>query len=303
VTTIPAGDGIWHMWANPAGTQMWVCNDIDKTISVLDLSSLTPGTTFPIPADLVEAGGKPHDVIVDPSGAFAYVTIVGVMGVSDYVVKYSATTFLEVDRAAVGKDPHLSLTPANGLLYVPAQLANQVHVLDRATLNEVETIAVPNAHGAGMTSCGDLFYATNITGGGNDALWAIDTTLNQVIAKPVDAPHPTPHNLALVPDDTKIYVTHSGATNTWVSVFDLEQGPDDASLVTAVPVGANPFGLTFVSLASDLDNDGLVGSIDLGYLLGAWGTCGRGLCAADIDADGDVDGFDLARLLADWSTD
>jgi DNA-binding beta-propeller fold protein YncE len=298
---IPAGDGIWHMWANPAGTRMWVCNDIDKTVAVLDLQGLTPQTAFSIPADLLKVGGRPHDVIVDPNGAFAYVTVVGVLGDFDYVVKYDAATFLEIDRAAVGKDPHLSLTPANDLLYVPAQNANTVHVLHRATLDEVDAITVPGAHGAGMTSCGDVFYTTNISGGGADALWAIDTTLNDVIAKPVDAPHPTPHNLALVPDDSKIYVTHSGATNMWVSVYDLSRGPAAAALLTTVQVQANPFGLTFVPLASDLDNDGRVGSLDLASLLSAWGDCARGACPADIDADGEVDGFDLARLLADWS--
>ncbi|MFO0829821.1 MAG: dockerin type I repeat-containing protein [Phycisphaerales bacterium] len=48
----------------------------------------------------------------------------------------------------------------------------------------------------------------------------------------------------------------------------------------------------------DLDGDGVVNSIDLGLLLGAWGRCAS--CAADLDGDGVVGSADLAILLGAW---
>jgi hypothetical protein len=43
-----------------------------------------------------------------------------------------------------------------------------------------------------------------------------------------------------------------------------------------------------------------VDGIDLGILLGAWGPCTTGTCAADLDANGVIDGIDLGMLLGAW---
>ena len=58
----PAGRGVFHMWADYRGRQLWVNNDIDKTTTVIDPSTLEVLATVPTPADLVAMGGKPHDV-------------------------------------------------------------------------------------------------------------------------------------------------------------------------------------------------------------------------------------------------
>lgn len=254
-TTVPAGAGIWHMWADPFDRQLWVNNDIDKTCTVIDPRTLQVLATVPTPADLAAAGGKPHDVILDPvAGQFAYVTLVGFAGAADYVVKYSAQTFTEVDRAPVGKDPHISATSQNNLLYVPCQNSNVVMVLNRDTLDPVTTIPIPGAHGAGMAFDGSVFYTTNFTGGGSDGLWAINTATNTVAGEAVDTPFAVPHNIALTPDrgvffpqgrgGRKLYLTHSGATASQVTVYKLKGGlPVFHKTVT---VGFNPFGLAFV---------------------------------------------------------
>jgi hypothetical protein len=91
------------MWTDPFDRQLLVNNDIDKTCTVIDPLTLQVLATVPTPADLALAGGRPHDVILDPiNGQFAYVTLIGVAGAVDYVVKYSTQSFTEVGRAAVG---------------------------------------------------------------------------------------------------------------------------------------------------------------------------------------------------------
>ena len=51
----------------------------------------------------------------------------------------------------------------------------------------------------------------------------------------------------------------------------------------------------------DMDDDGVVGPIDLAALLGAWGPCpDPEACPADLNADGTIDPLDLATLLAAW---
>jgi hypothetical protein len=105
--TASAGQGVFHMWVSGTGTQLWVNNDIDNTASVIDPVTLTTVATVPMPADLVASGGKPHDVILSYDGSRAYVSMLGLAGPDDYVVQFETATFAEVNRAAVGQDPHV----------------------------------------------------------------------------------------------------------------------------------------------------------------------------------------------------
>jgi DNA-binding beta-propeller fold protein YncE len=252
-TTIPVGDGVFHMWGNDNRNQLWVNNDVDKTVSVINLTTLSVDATFSTPADLNALGGQPHDVILDPNEPVGYITMIGVADPAnpntDAVVAFSTSTFTETDRSIVGDDPHVLLSAANNLLFVTTQGADGVSVLDRSTLDHVpgSPIAIPNAHGAGMSSSGDVFYTTNITGGGTDALFAIDTTTLTLAGPgtPDNTSFPTPHNIALSPDNQRLYVTHSGATANKVSVFDVANLADPV-LLGAVDAQLNPFGIATV---------------------------------------------------------
>jgi DNA-binding beta-propeller fold protein YncE len=240
-----AGRGVFHMWGHTGLGQLWVNNDIDNTTSVIDLRTLETIATVPTPGDLVAMGGKPHDVILGPDGFYAYVSVIGVSGTDDYVVQYDTGTLQEVGRAAVGDDPHLSLTPQTEFLYVPTQGGNAVHVLDRLTMAHVETIAVPGAHGAGMPINGMTFYTTNLPGGGTDALVAIDTQSLEVVGAS-DSPWPVPHNIALTPDGRKLYLTHSGGASAKVTVYRTHSVTGLPAFLGEVTVGLNPFGLDYV---------------------------------------------------------
>ncbi len=242
--TVPTGNGVFHMWADPQNSQLWVINDADKTATVIDPTTLQVLTTVPMPTDLVTDGGKPHDVVLDTQ--FAYVTMIGLVGGNDYVVKFSRRTFQEVDRLPVGKDTHVSLTLRNHLLYVPTQQANEVLVLNRRTLEEVTSIPVPGAHGAGMARNGKTFYITNISGGGTNGLFAINTKTNTLVPNPTDTPNPVPHNIALTPNGQKIYVTHSGATADTVTVYTATKQDPVPLYKDTIIVETNPFGLAFV---------------------------------------------------------
>lgn len=242
--TVPAGAGVFHMWADDRGRQLWVNNDIDKTVTVIDPVTLEVIATVDMPADLAADGYKPHDVILDPQGRFAYVTFLGGAAPHDYLVQYSTETFQELNRAEVGKDPHVSLTQNNKLIYVPAQNSNLVSVFDRFTLELVAEIAVPGAHGAGMAPNGQVFYTTNLPGGGTDGLFAIDTKTNTVIGS-ADTPYAVPHNL-VVTKNKKLFLTHSGGASDKVTIYAVSVADPIPTLLTHVTVGLNPFGLAYV---------------------------------------------------------
>lgn len=245
--TAPAGAGVFHMWIERRdGTQLWVVNDIDKAARVLDPRTLTTITTVPMPADLIAQGGKPHDVVVDPAGRYAYVSMIGVSGTTDYVLQFDTTTFAETGRAEVGDDPHLALHQSDPSLYVPCQGASQVFVLDRTSMSVLETIPVPGAHGAGMAWDGKTFYTSNISGGGVQALWAIDMTKEETVGPPVDSPYPSPHNIALTRNGRRLFLTHSSATSDKVTFYDLDGRNPTPRHAGEVTVGVNPFGIVYI---------------------------------------------------------
>lgn len=253
--TVDTGEGVFHQWTVAAMDQIWINNDIDRTTTVIDTGSNEVLAQISMPTDLAdmpaEGDGttKPHDVLVSPDGAAAYVSYVGFEGENDYVVRFDTSTFEETDRAAVGKDPHLSATMQNDVLYVPCQGNDEVFVLQRANLELVSRTAIPGAHGAGMTHSGDHFYVTNTPGGGDAALFVMETASHEALhTDGVDAPMiGNPHNIALAGDDQKIYVTHSGPEADVVSVFEVsEDDPVPGGVTAEISVGANPFGLGYV---------------------------------------------------------
>jgi DNA-binding beta-propeller fold protein YncE len=241
---IPTGAGIFHQWGDVGSGRLWVNNDIDNTVTAIDMSTMSVVNTFDTPADLVAMGGKPHDVILDPTGPFGYVSMLGVGGPNDYVVKFSTDTFTEVDRVAVGGDPHLSLSAANNKLYVPQQETGELSSFDRDTLDLISTLPIDNAHGASMTGDGSVFYTTNIAGDGTDALFAIDTATDTVLGM-VSTPFGGPHNLALSVDERLIYVTHSGGMSSQVSVIDVSD-PTNPIYLSTLAAGLNPFGIATI---------------------------------------------------------
>jgi len=239
------GAGVFHMWADPIGQQLWVVGDIDNTISVISPKNLSLTNTIAIPADLVNLGGKPHDVVISPQGESAFVTVVGLAADFDVVIKYDTHSFTELARTQVGKDAHVAVSYQDDLLYVPTQNSNTLTVVMRADLSLVKNIPVDGAHGAGMPLYGSKFLTTNIADGGLNGLVIVDRDSLQVTAM-YDLPLATPHNIATSFDGSKIYVTHSGADSTAVSVLITRPKSNKVYLKKIVTTGTNPFGIAFI---------------------------------------------------------
>lgn len=236
---VPAGDGVFHMWAAPNGSQLWVNNDMDNTTTVINPISMQVKGTAETPADLVALGGKPHDVFFDPQKKFVYVSVLGVSGEHDYVVKYKAGSQSEVDRVAVGKDPHLFADDVNNLLYVPCQNSNAIYIINRTTMDVESILPFSGAHGIFMPNSGSNVYVTNI---GGSQLGVFETAGNTQVGPAIPTPFPIPHNLSVNAAEDKLFLTHSGGMADQLSIYSLNPLP---TLETTVTVGTNPFGLVY----------------------------------------------------------
>ena len=87
--------------------------------------------------------------------------------------------------------------------------------------------------------------------------------------------------------------------NLWLIGGNPPQDGQPASVVvedfTFIPQGG------FLPCQGDLDEDGNVGSSDIGLLIAQWGSCGsKKACDADLNEDGEVDSADLGLLIGGW---
>ena len=237
---VPAG--VFHMEGSSVTNRLWVVSDTSKQVSVIDMLSFANLGATNTPNDL-GPNAAPHDIIVEPDGSAAYVTILGTSSATnDNVVKYANSPgFPEVDRTVAGEGAHVSLGPLNNHLYLPAGAG--VDIVSRATLEpSAPSIAITNAHGIIPSSDGQTLYTTSFPGNGVNGLHAIDLATNTLLDS-VDTPT-GPHNVAVSSDDTRLYITHSGAASTVVSIFNIADANRNSPVfLTTVNAGLNPFGI------------------------------------------------------------
>lgn len=237
VGTVDVGEGVFHQWLENSRRQLWVVGDSSQTVTVVDTRNLEVMATIDMPADLVEDGGKPHDVFVQ--GNHAFVTMLGLEGEVGAVIQYSTRTFEETGRrATVGDDPHVFVR--SGRLFVASQGSSTVALFRASDLLPLGDTEVEAAHGLFVTTRSEVLVTT-ISGGGVNAVTELNARLTDV-RDTVDTDFPVPHNIT-VDNRRQMYVTHSGPSDV-VSIIGLER--DGFGEPTTVTVGLNPFGLAFV---------------------------------------------------------
>ncbi|MEM7534674.1 MAG: hypothetical protein AAF639_21020, partial [Chloroflexota bacterium] len=244
IAEIPTGQGVFHMWSHPALGQMWVVNDIDKTMSVMSLADRAGVATVPIPADLAETH-KPHDITLTASHAIVSL-IGGEDATNDWLVKISGETYQEVARLEVPIDPHLMHWGLEGSqLYVAAQ-AGKVFQIDPDSFEITAELDIPGAHGIWANEAETHLYVSNIeSADGSSSIYTIDLATFEIIGyAPADAPLPNPHNLMVSINNDKLFITHSKDSES-TAILDLDaNGIPTTSRV--VKTGTTPFGIMLI---------------------------------------------------------
>src|SRR5437773_10301431 len=154
--------------ASPAGGLLVVANQKEHTLVVVD------------PEDRrglakISVGVNGHEVIVSKDGRFAYVPIYGNAGVGRPGTDGSTIDVIDLQERKLaatidlGKPlrPHRAEFGPDGLLYVTAELANAVGVIDPSTrklLAEIPT-GEPQSHMLVLSLDGHRGYTANVSAG------------------------------------------------------------------------------------------------------------------------------------------
>ncbi|GFH48540.1 hypothetical protein CTEN210_05016 [Chaetoceros tenuissimus] len=244
------GSGIFHQWNN----EEYLVVALDEMQSIVIISIDTEEILSTI--DLTNQGSlslasdqRPHDIVITKDDVI-FVSVIGPTS-GDAIIRVDMDTMASSVKLdlPIGTDPHLALSPMTPEhLYSPQQGLNRVAVY-KFDLSEAEDpLTIDNAHGVSSDYNGDRLYVTNISNGGTDALSTISIDKDgpsELIGTTVDTPDAVPHNIA-VTKDNKIYVTHSGATASTLSLFELDEN-DLPTFISTINVGLNPFGLAVLN--------------------------------------------------------
>jgi YVTN family beta-propeller protein len=157
--------------AAAAGSRAYVTNNVDNTVSVIDMATNTVTATIAV-------GSNPGEVAVSADGSHAYVTNYGGGTVS--VIDTSTNTVTAT--ITVGSEPvGVALSPDGSHAYVANNNSGTVSVIDTATNTVTATITVgSNPFGVAVSPDGNHAYVTNENSSG--AVSVIDTATNTVTA-------------------------------------------------------------------------------------------------------------------------
>jgi len=191
--------------APSTGGLLVVANQKEHTLLVVD-----PGNRRELAK--ISVGVNGHEVIVSKDGHFAYVPIYGNSGVGRPGTDGSTIDVIDLQNRKfaatinLGKPlrPHRAEFGTDGLLYVTAELANAVYVLDPSSNKVIAEIptGAPQAHMLVLSPDGARGYTANVSAGSVSVLDLVKRTLITTIpvAKSVQ-------RISISPDGTRLF-TH-----------------------------------------------------------------------------------------------
>lgn len=218
--TIPVGGFPVALAVSPAGSDVYVVNSADASVSMLDTETGTVTATIAV-------GREPFGIALTPDGRLAYVANAG----DDSVSVIDVNRWVVPATVGVGKTPHGVAVGADERVYVTNQSGGSLSVMERGTVTA--RIALGGAPtGVAVSPDGRRAYVAD---NDEDKLIVVDTGTLQVISTIGVGKHPA--QIAITPDGTQAYVTNSGGGS--VSVIDLQS----ATVTETMPVSTHPIGV------------------------------------------------------------
>lgn len=227
--------------AAQVGDRLYVPNQPDATVSVIDTESRSVVQTV----DLQELGfppdAKPHDVVAAPDGSAWYVSLIG----ANTVVKFNADNEV-VGRASFEVPGMMALPGDGGTLYVgrsmsavnPPQSVGRIQTSEMTaegvTAERVEVL-FPRPHAIATDAEGRYLHTASLSVNRIAALESGSET-PEIIT--VDGPTHTFVQFAVSPDGRRLVATSQ--TSGRLLVFDRTQ-PTRLPLLASIEVGTEPW--------------------------------------------------------------
>ena len=215
---------------------LYVCNQDDATVSVIDMATNRVVRTVDLQQLGFSANAKPHHVAVEPDGSYWYVTLIG----DGRIVKLDSR-----DRM-VGQVPFetpgmLALHPTEDLLLVGRSMTavnppQRIGVLRRSDmmLNEL-AVFFPRPHALAIEPRSGIAYTASLA---VNQMAAVDPAQEEVELLDVPGPAHALMQFAVSPDGRTLVV--SAELSHKVFIFDITS-PMAPRITDEIDVGPQPF--------------------------------------------------------------
>ena len=227
--------------AQSGGARLYVTNQDDATISVIDVGTRALVETIDLQKMGFSANAKPHHAQVEPDGRFWYVTLIG----AGKVLKLDRDNRIvgSVDMEVPGL---LALHPSQDLLVVARSMSavnppKRMALIRRSDMKLLDDVDVffPRPHAIAVHPAGKYAYVASL---GVNQLASVRLEDGQLTLIDVEGPQHTFTQFSLSPDGKWLVLTASQSHQ--LMIFDLAD-PARPALARTIPQEKGPFETAF----------------------------------------------------------
>jgi len=220
-----------------ASPYLYVCNQADASVSVIDMASDRVVHTVDLVALGFSAHASPHHIAVEPDGSFWYVSLIG----DGRVLKFDRDNRLigQVEFEAPGL---LALDPTSERLFVGRSMAavrppKRIGIIDRKAMTiEDADVFVSRPHAIAVARDGRYVYTASLA---ENRIVALDPATGDIASDRFSTnAADVLVQFAISPDGR--WMVAGGQISGRFLVFDLSEAPH-ATLVKSIPVNAAPW--------------------------------------------------------------
>lgn len=229
---IPTGSGIVKLSADARGKNLWVANDGDISVNIVDLEYFVVIRTLQPPSL-----GLPSGVVVDPSGDYGYVTYSGQGAVILYRASDGSATSVYSNVTSDVAFPALSFRFPS--VYVPSMSTDIVFELYTTgiDLSAQGNFSMNGPYATAVSPDGHYLY---ITLPASNQIRVIDVTIDTLDSRTASTPA-SPQQL--VHTGSRLFVTHTGSDR--VSFYAVSALDPIPILLGTVNVGSGPAAVAY----------------------------------------------------------
>jgi YVTN family beta-propeller protein len=215
---------------------LYVCNQNDATVSIVDMSTNRVVRTVDLQQLGFSANARPHHIAVEPDGSFWYVTLIG----DNRIVKLDSRDRV-VAQATFETPGMLALHPTEDLLFVGRSMTavnppQRIGILRRSTM-QLEELPVffVRPHALALEPRSGTVYTASL---GVNQMAAVDVANEKVELLDVDGPAHALMQFAISPDGRTAVI--SAELSHRVFVLDISD-PLRPRITDQIEVEAQPF--------------------------------------------------------------
>jgi YVTN family beta-propeller protein len=238
----PASQATGSPVAQLSGELLYVCNQNDATVSVIDMGTNQVVRTVDLKTLGFSPNAKPHHVAVEPDGSFWYVTLIG----DNRIVKLDRNDRV-VAQVTFETPGMMSLHPTQDWLYVGRSMTavnppQRIGVIRRSDMKLEELpVLFPRPHAMAIEPRTGTVYTASLA---VNQIAAIDPATETVRLQDIAGPAHALMQWAMSPDGKSMVI--SAELSHRVMVFDITNRLQP-KLTADIDVGAQPFDPLFTA--------------------------------------------------------